>query len=51
MKLLFFDEFRLGVVREGATGDEVVDVSSVVESVPHTGAHDLISGVIERFEE
>ncbi len=51
MKLLFFDDFRLGVLRERATGDEVVDVSSAVESVPHTGPHDLISGVIERFDE
>lgn len=46
MKLLFFDDFRLGVVR----GDEVVDVSAAVESVPHTGPHDLISGVIADFE-
>lgn len=46
MKLLFFDDFRLGVVR----GDEVVDVSAAVESVPHTGPHDLISGVIADFQ-
>ena len=47
MKLLFFDDFRLGVVR----GDEVVDVSAAVESVPQTGPHDLINGVIASFEE
>ena len=47
MKLLFFDDFRLGVLR----GEEVVDVSSVVDAVPHIGPHDLINGLIARFEE
>jgi len=45
MKLLFFDDFKLGVLRS----DRVVDVTQLVRDVPHTGAHDLISGVIERF--
>ena len=45
MKLLFFDDFKLGVLK----GDAVVDVSSVVADVPHTGPHNLISGLIERF--
>ena len=45
MKLLFFDDFRLGVVK----GDTVVDVSQVVRDVPHIGPHDLIGGLIERF--
>jgi 2-keto-4-pentenoate hydratase/2-oxohepta-3-ene-1,7-dioic acid hydratase in catechol pathway len=45
MKILFFDDFRLGVVR----GDAVVDVSKVVKGIPHTGPHDLISGLIARF--
>jgi 2-keto-4-pentenoate hydratase/2-oxohepta-3-ene-1,7-dioic acid hydratase in catechol pathway len=45
MKLLFFDDFKPGVL----TGDTVVDVSAVVESVPHTGPHDLINGLIARF--
>ena len=45
MKLLFFDDFRLGVLR----GDEVVDVTSAVEDVPHVGPHDLINGVIANF--
>lgn len=45
MKLMFFDDFKLGVLR----GDAVVDVSQVVRNVPHTGPHDLISGLIERF--
>ena len=47
MKLLFFDDFRLGVVR----GDEVVDVTSAVEAIPRLGPHDLINAVIERFED
>ena len=45
MKILFFDDWKLGVLgRQG-----VVDVSDVVRDVPHTGPHNLISGVIERF--
>ncbi|MCC7107180.1 MAG: fumarylacetoacetate hydrolase family protein [Chloroflexi bacterium] len=47
MKLLFFDDFRLGVLK----GDAVVDVTSVVESVPHLGPGGLINGLIERFDE
>jgi 2-keto-4-pentenoate hydratase/2-oxohepta-3-ene-1,7-dioic acid hydratase in catechol pathway len=45
MKLLYFDDFRLGVLK----GDAVVDVSKVVKGIPHTGPHDLINGLIERF--
>ena len=45
MKLLYFDNYKLGVLK----GDAVVDVSSVVEDIPHIGPHDLISGLIERF--
>jgi len=45
MKILFFNDFKLGVLR----GDAVVDVSKVVADIPHTGPHDLISGLIERF--
>ena len=47
MKLLFFDDFKLGVLK----GDAVVDVSDVVRGIPHTGPHNLISGLIERFAE
>jgi len=47
VRLLFFDDFRLGVLK----GDGVVDVSDVVRAVPHTGPHDLISGLIARFGE
>jgi hypothetical protein len=35
MKLMYFDDYKLGVV----TGDAVVDVSSVVKDIPHTGPH------------
>jgi len=45
MKLLFFDDFKLGVLK----GDTVVDVSDVVRNIPHLGPQDLISGLIERF--
>jgi 2-keto-4-pentenoate hydratase/2-oxohepta-3-ene-1,7-dioic acid hydratase in catechol pathway len=48
MKLLFFNDFQLGVLKSDNT---VVDVMDVVRSIPHTGPHDLISGLIERFGE
>ncbi|MGE0724669.1 MAG: fumarylacetoacetate hydrolase family protein [Alphaproteobacteria bacterium] len=47
MKLLHFDDFRLGVLR----GDDVVDVTAIADEVPHTGPHDRISGLIARFPE
>ena len=47
MKLMYFDDYKLGVVK----GDAVVDVSSVAKDIAHTGPHDLINGVIERFAE
>jgi len=47
VKLLYFDDFRLGVLK----GDTVVDVTKVVKAIPHTGPHDLISGLIERFDD
>jgi len=45
VKLLFFDDFKLGVLK----GDAVIDVSQMVRDIPHTGPHDLISGLIVRF--
>jgi len=47
VKLLFFDDFRLGVLE----GDAVADVSDVVRDVVATGPHDVIRTVIERFGE
>src|SRR5262245_32072861 len=47
MKLAYFDDFKLGVVK----GDRIVDVSAAVRDIPHTGRHNLISGLIGRFAE
>ena len=47
MKILFFDDFKLGVLN----GDTVTDVSRLVQDIPHTGPHNLISGLIERFSD
>ena len=45
MKILFFDDFKLGVLK----GDTVVDVSQTVKDIPQLQPQDLIRGVIERF--
>ena len=45
MKLVYFDDYKLGVLK----GDAVVDVSAVVADIPHTGPHNRMSGLIERF--
>jgi 2-keto-4-pentenoate hydratase/2-oxohepta-3-ene-1,7-dioic acid hydratase in catechol pathway len=47
MKLLFFDDFRLGVLN----GDSVVDVTDVVKDIPHLEPQQLIGGLIERFDQ
>ena len=47
MKLVFFDDFKLGVLK----GEHVVDVSAMVQDIPHTGPHDLINGLIQRFDQ
>jgi 2-keto-4-pentenoate hydratase/2-oxohepta-3-ene-1,7-dioic acid hydratase in catechol pathway len=47
MKLLYFNDYRLGVLK----GERVVDVTSVVQNVPHTGPGNLIIGVIERWSD
>ena len=46
MKLLYFDDFKLGVLKGDNT---VVDVSAIVRDIPHTGPGDLMNGLIERF--
>ncbi len=46
MKIMYFDDFKLGIVK----GDNVVDVSAVVQSIPHTGPHDLINNLIADFD-
>ncbi|HVH76381.1 MAG TPA: fumarylacetoacetate hydrolase family protein [Stellaceae bacterium] len=45
MKLLYFNDFRLGVLK----GDNVVDVTAAVSDIPHVGPGDLINGLIARF--
>ena len=47
MKLLFFDDFRLGILK----GDQVVDVTDAVKDIPHLEPQDLIRGVIEHTPE
>ncbi|MBT5048102.1 MAG: fumarylacetoacetate hydrolase family protein [Rhodospirillaceae bacterium] len=47
MKILYFDDFKLGVVK----GENVVDVSAVVSDIPNTGPHNLINGLIEKFDD
>ncbi len=47
MKLVYFDDFKLGVI----AGGSVVDVSAAVRDIPHTGPGDLMNGLIERFDD
>lgn len=46
MKILFFDDYKLGVMK----GDDVVDVSDVVKDIPHLQPQDLIKGLIEQWD-
>ena len=45
MKLVFFDDFKLGVVK----GDTVVDMSNAVSGIEHSSPQDLIGKLIENF--
>ena len=47
MKLAFFDDYKLGVVK----GDTIYDVSAAVRDIPHHGPHDLINGLIARYSD
>ena len=47
MKLVFFDDFKLGVVKD----DAVVDVSNAVSGIDHTSPQDLIGKLIENFSQ
>ena len=47
MKLVLFNDFVPGVVK----GDRVVDISSVTADVPHTSPQQLMSGIIEDFDQ
>ena len=46
MKLVYFDDFKLGVLK----GDAVVDVSDAVKDIPHSGPGDLMNGLIEHWD-
>ena len=47
MKLVFFDDFKLGVLKDG----NVVDVGSAVSEINHTSPQDLINQVIANFSQ
>ena len=47
MKLVFFDDFKLGIVKD----DTVVDVSGAVSGIEHTSPQDLIGKIIENFSQ
>ena len=45
MKLIYFDDFKLGVL----AGDMVIDVTAIVQDVAHTNPGNLMNGLIARF--
>jgi len=47
VKILFFDDFKLGLLKGGT----VIDVSAVVRDIPSVGPQDVIGGLIEHFAE
>ncbi|HEX3972229.1 MAG TPA: fumarylacetoacetate hydrolase, partial [Stellaceae bacterium] len=47
MKICFFNDYRLGVVK----GDSVVDVTDAAKDIPHTNPGNLINGLIERWSD
>src|ERR1700751_1009039 len=47
MKLAYFDDYKLGVVK----GDSIVDVTSAGRDIPHLTPADLINGLIARFDQ
>jgi 2-keto-4-pentenoate hydratase/2-oxohepta-3-ene-1,7-dioic acid hydratase in catechol pathway len=47
MKLAFFDNYKLGVVKD----DSIVDVTSAVRDIPHLNPADLINGLIAQFDQ
>ncbi|MEE2880455.1 MAG: fumarylacetoacetate hydrolase family protein [Chloroflexota bacterium] len=46
MKLVFFDDFKLGVIKDG----QVVDVREAVSGITHSSPQDLINKIIADFE-
>jgi 2-keto-4-pentenoate hydratase/2-oxohepta-3-ene-1,7-dioic acid hydratase in catechol pathway len=47
VKLAFFDDFRLGVVRDG----QIFDVSAATAGIPRIHPHDVLRAVIEDWEQ
>ncbi len=47
MKLVFFDDFKLGIIK----GDTVVDVSDAVKSIPRVKPGDIMNGLITHFDQ
>ncbi|NQV61201.1 MAG: fumarylacetoacetate hydrolase family protein [Alphaproteobacteria bacterium] len=47
MKILYFDDYRLGILK----GDGVVDITATVDDIPHIDRRTLITGLIERFDD
>src|SRR3990172_2273256 len=47
MRLVFFDDFKLGVLN----GDRVVDASQVVAGIRHDSPQDLLSRLIGSFDQ
>ena len=46
MKLCYFNDYRLGVIK----GDGVVDITDDVKDIPHLDSRDLILGLIARWD-
>ena len=46
MKLVFFDDFKLGAL----SGDSVVDVTELVADIPSVSPQDTLSGLISDFD-
>ncbi len=46
MKLLYFNDFRLGALKD----DRVIDITAVVADIPHLEGEDLMAGLIGRFD-
>jgi 2-keto-4-pentenoate hydratase/2-oxohepta-3-ene-1,7-dioic acid hydratase in catechol pathway len=46
MRIGFFEDYKLGVI----LGETIVDVSAVTADIPRLGPHDLINGLIARYE-
>jgi 2-keto-4-pentenoate hydratase/2-oxohepta-3-ene-1,7-dioic acid hydratase in catechol pathway len=47
MKLVFYDDFKLGAMK----GDSVVDLTDAVSSINHTSPQDLLNQLIENFSQ